>query len=101
MQTNKDNIIRVVARTIAKFDQVDKVKEILSVLRQKTVLEDGCVVYEVLQNLDNPEDFTMVEEWSDKYFLDSHFNTSHFKLAEEQLNELLQFPPDIRFYKEF
>jgi quinol monooxygenase YgiN len=99
MTSNINKKVRVVARAIAKIDKVNQVKEILSVLRQKTLLEDGCMVYDVLQNFNNPEDFTMVEEWSEQSFLDSHFTTIHFKLAEGQLEKLLQSSPDIRFYK--
>jgi quinol monooxygenase YgiN len=46
--------LRVVARIKAKSDKIDKVRELLSALVEPTRREPGCIVYELLQNRNDP-----------------------------------------------
>ena len=94
-----DHPIQVVARAIAKPECISQVKAIVQTLMEYTRREPGCVQYDVLQNRDNPQDFTTLEEWVDQTFLDAHFQTPHFKTAIAQLEGLLAGEPDIRFYQ--
>jgi len=94
-----DNHVRVVARAIAKSDRVSQVKTIIQTLMEYSQREPGCLQYYVLQNREDPTDFTTVEEWIDQEFLEAHFQTPHFKTAIAQLNGLLESEPDIRFYQ--
>ena len=98
MSTSVTHHIRVVARAIAKPEKVANVMAILQSLMTYTRQEPGCLQYDVLQNQDDPRDFTTLEEWMDGEFLDAHFQTPHFKTAIAQLNGLLSQEPDIRFY---
>jgi quinol monooxygenase YgiN len=98
MLSARSNIVRVVARAIAKPDQTSKVKVIVAALMKNTRLEVGCLRYDVLHNKNDPTDFTTLEEWSDQKFLDAHFQAIHYKEAIDKLDGLLQCGPDIRFY---
>jgi quinol monooxygenase YgiN len=53
--------IRVVARVVALPDKVEEVKSVLIGLIEPTRKEDGCIIYELLQNHADPTDFTFVE----------------------------------------
>ena len=55
--------LRVVARIKAKSEAVSEVRELLCDLIEPTRKESGCISYELLQNRDDPTDFTFVEEW--------------------------------------
>jgi quinol monooxygenase YgiN len=99
MTLTPDNHVRVVARAIAKSDHVSQVKVIVKALMEHSQQESGCLQYDVLQNRDEPTDFTTIEEWSDQGFLDAHFQTPHFQTAIAQLNGLLESESDIRFYQ--
>ena len=52
--------LRVIARIKAKSDAVSEVRELLCGLMEPTRKESGCISYELLQNRDDPTDFTFV-----------------------------------------
>lgn len=92
------NGLRVVARIKAKQDKVEEVRRLLSGLIEPTRREEGCVTYELLQNREDPTDFTFVEEWASDEAFGRHFETEHLKNALPQLPELAAEEPDIRTY---
>ena len=91
--------IRVVARVVALSDQVEEVKSVLLGLIEPTRKEEGCIVYELLQNQADPTDFTFVEEWESQALLEAHLASAHIEEAESQLNGLVAAEPDIRLYQ--
>ena len=93
-----ENGLRVVARIKARPDKIEEVKKLLSGLIEPTRKESGCVSYELLQNQNDPTDFTFVEEWTSAAALSAHFETEHFKNALPRIPELLDEEPDIQTY---
>jgi quinol monooxygenase YgiN len=91
--------IRVVARVVALPDKVEEVKSVLLGLIEPTRKEQGCIVYELLQNQADPTDFTFVEEWESQALLEAHLASAHIEEAESQLNGLVAAEPDIRLYQ--
>jgi len=92
------NTLRVVARIVARPDNVDDVRSYLTELIEPTRKEPGCVSYELLQNRSDPTDFTFVEEWESDGALEAHLNTAHIRNAIASLAGLLAAAPDIRSY---
>ena len=90
--------LRVVARIVAKPDTVDEVQRILVGLVAPTRAEEGCVVYELLQNRTDPTDFTFVEEWASDASFEKHHTTAHIRSAFPKLEVLVAATPDIRTY---
>ncbi len=91
--------LRVVARTVARPDKVEELKSVLVGLVAPTRQEAGCILYELIQNQEDPTDFVFVEEWESEAALQAHFETAHFKEAISQLDALLAMPGDIRRYR--
>jgi quinol monooxygenase YgiN len=91
--------IRVVARVVALPDKVEEVKSVLLGLIEPTRKEQGCIVYELLQNQADPTDFTFVEEWETQALLEAHLASAHIEEAESQLDGLVAAEPDIRLYQ--
>lgn len=91
--------IRVVARIVALPEKVEPLKSILLALIEPTRQEEGCIAYELLQNRDNPTDFTFVEEWRSQEFLSAHLASAHVQNAVSQLDGLIAAEPDIRVYQ--
>ncbi len=91
--------IRIVARVIAHPDQVEAVKSVLIELIEPTRQEEGCIVYELLQNQQDPTDFTFVEEWASNTLLEAHLGSAHIAKAVSQLEGLIVTEPDIRTYQ--
>jgi quinol monooxygenase YgiN len=90
--------LKVVARIQARPGKVNELQSVLSSLVEPTRKEPGCLNYELLQNNEDPGDFTLVEEWQSNVALESHFATKHFKDALTRLPNLIVAEPDIRRY---
>ena len=95
-----DTSLRVVARITARADTVNQVRDILLTLVAPTRAEEGCVVYELLQNRSDPADFTFVEEWASDAAFERHHTTAHIRSAFPKLQALVAVPPDIRTYSQ-
>jgi quinol monooxygenase YgiN len=90
--------LRVVARIKAKAETVSEVRKLLGSLVEPTRKESGCIIYELLQNRDDPTDFTFVEEWESDAALASHAASDHLKAIGPKLRPVVAEPPDIRTY---
>jgi len=93
-----ENSLRVVARIKARPDTIDDVRRLLSGLIEPTRQEPGCVKYELLQNRQDPTDFTFVEEWNGDSAFNNHFTTDHIQAALPQLAGIAAEEADIRTY---
>ena len=90
--------LHVVAHITARPDTVDALRSLLFGLLEPTRREAGCLRYILLQNQNDPADFTFVEEWADAAALDAHLETPHLQAALSQALPLLAVAPDIRRY---
>lgn len=93
-------MIKIVAKNYVK---ADKLKEFLA-LAEKLVADTrqkdaGCIRYELLQDLKNPQILTMLEEWESKEALDAHMTSSHFKSAMASFADFMEKPGEIDLYK--
>ena len=93
-----EDTLRVIARIKARPNKVGELLSVLSSLVELTRKEPGCLSYILLQNNEDPTDFTFVEEWQSNVALESHFTTKHFKDALITLPNLLAAEPEIRRY---
>jgi quinol monooxygenase YgiN len=90
--------LRVVARIKARSEKVGEVRELLCSLVEPTRKESGCVSYELLQNREDPTDFTFVEEWESNAAFESHAASDHIKAIGPKLQPVVADAPDIRTY---
>ena len=88
----------VVARIKAKPEKVGEVRELLRGLVEPTRKESGCVSYELLQNREDPTDFTFVEEWESDAAFEGHAASDHIKAIGPKLQPIVTDAPDIRTY---
>jgi len=61
--------------------------------------EEGCIVYEFLQNPFDPDSFTFYEKWRSREDLDLHFGMSHFKEFEKTFPDLIEGPESVIAYE--
>ncbi|MEH2322261.1 MAG: putative quinol monooxygenase [Nostoc sp.] len=90
--------IRIVARIIALPNKVEELKAVLLELIEPTRQEAGAIEYKLLQNQDDPTDFTFIEEWTSDEVLNTHLDSPHFQAAAAKLEGLVTTAPDIRRY---
>ncbi len=99
--------IRVIAHLIALPEKVEELKSLLLSIIEPTRQESGCIKYELLQNNNDPTDFTFVEEWESNDLLDAHLDdlldahlaSAHIQEGLRKLEGIAAAPPDIRRYQ--
>ena len=90
--------MKVILRLIANAEKIDELRAVLLELAAQSHLEAGCLNYDVLQNTGDPNDFTLVEEWTTEAALDAHLKTQHVQDAFAKGVPLLAKEPDNRRY---
>ena len=73
----------------------DHISEFLELARydaENSIQEPGCLRFEVIQDLDNPNGFYFYEVYQDQSALDSHRQTPHFKAFIEKVGPCLAAP---------
>ena len=93
-----DSAIHIVARLIARPAAMAEVRDVLETLLATTRQEAGCRRSFLLQNQQEPTDFTFVEEWADEAAIDSHMKSPHFQAAFARAENLLAAKPAIQRY---
>ena len=88
--------VHVLARYVAKAGKEDALKAVLTALVPPTRRELGCYQYDLLVETADPRQFCFVERWDDGAALDEHLATRHVKEALQQVETLVDGPPDIR-----
>lgn len=91
--------LHVVAHFAAKPGKLDELKSLLNGLKEPTHQEDGCIVYELYQNTQDPADLTFIEEWESQAHLDAHLATPHVQAALGQIPQLVAAEPKILTYQ--
>lgn len=90
--------LRVIARLKARPEKVAELREVLYGLLGPTRAESGCIRYEMLENQEDPREFTFTEEWTDAGALATHFETEHIRSALGRFPDLLAEELDLRRY---
>ncbi|MBL7684605.1 MAG: antibiotic biosynthesis monooxygenase [Deltaproteobacteria bacterium] len=90
--------IRVIAHFKAKPEKIDALRSFLLKFIAPTLLEKGCIEYELHQNTDEPRDFTFIEAWQSHESLDQHLKSPHIQSALPLIGDLVSESPDIRRY---
>jgi quinol monooxygenase YgiN len=90
--------IRVVAHFNAKSGKRDELRKVLAGLVSPTRAESGCIAYDLMQNNDNPDDFTFIEEWESVAHLGAHLQSPHFAAAKDRFADLADGAPVVGVY---
>jgi len=99
---NKEiSMIKVIARSIIKENYFPEALHLYQLLVQETVKEQGCISYELFQELDNPNNLTLIEEWKDLEALKRHTETPHFITLVQQLSQFEKELPVLLYKKLF
>lgn len=92
-------MIKVVAKSYAKDDMINRILELSKEMVEKTVKEEGCIKYELFQDVKNPKTLIIIEEWEDEEALSKHMASEHFKRIVPQLNVLREKASDVNICK--
>jgi len=75
------NSLNVVAIVETSSDKLEELKTVCLGLIEPTRKEDGCISYDLYQDISNPGKFTFIEHWKSKEHLDVHMKTPHLVAA--------------------
>lgn len=92
-------MIKVVAKSFAKPDKLDKILKLSAEMVEKTVKEEGCIKYELFQDIKAPEVLVIIEEWESEEALSRHMASEHFTRIVPQLNELREKASEVNILK--
>ncbi|MFA8298708.1 MAG: putative quinol monooxygenase [Hyphomicrobiales bacterium] len=88
--TSRKRIVTVIAKLRAKTGCQKQLKDLLESFISPTYLEAGIIKYEVLQNIEDPYDFFVLQEWEkeDDHF--RHLQSNHIQKLVEVSFDILE-----------
>lgn len=92
-------MITVVARHQVKAECMEQALEWMRELVAATRREEGCISYEVHQDIKQPTILTMLEEWQSEAALAEHMKTPHFTRLVPLLGPLMESETDVNVYQ--
>lgn len=74
-----EGVIQVVATWRTGPEAVDEVRQILHELASQTLQEEGCVSFTVLEAVETPGHFVLLEEYAGEPGRSQHLRSAHFR----------------------
>lgn len=71
--------LKIIAIMKVKPENIEALKPIFQTIVTASQEEEGCIDYNLCQDINDSTKFVMVEEWKSQAAIDSHNNTDHFK----------------------
>lgn len=84
--------IDVVAHIHAAAEHLEIVREALESFVAPTRLEEGCLRYDLFQDISDPLKFTFIEEWTSPEALDLHSKSAHIAAGRAKMEGKLSGP---------
>ena len=93
-------MIKVVAKNYIKAGKESEFIVLAKKLVEATNQNDeGCIKYELFQEINSPNVFTIIEEWQDQETLDKHMASMHFKEIVPLFGNFTEKQGEINIYK--
>lgn len=93
-------MIIIVAKTKFKEDALDTLLPLLEELIAKSRAEEGCITYDLYQDIDTPTVLTFIEEWKDQEAIDLHNSSEHFTRIIPKLGSYAE-EKEVNLYRQF
>ncbi len=92
-------MIKVVAKNIVKKDKMEEFLDLAEKLVEATnLLDEGCIHYDLYQDINNPQHLTFLEEWESMEALENHMAAAHFKEIVPKLGAIAEYSGDVALY---
>ena len=86
------------ARITVQPDAVEQFLSYANVIVLASNLEQGCLVYNLYQEVGKPSSFIFYEEYVNQDAIDFHNSTNHFKTFIAQITDILEGNPVIEVF---
>lgn len=91
-------MIKIVAKFTIKEDKIAEFKNHAADLAAETRKENGCISYELFQDINDLKVLAFIEEWESKDALDSHMESKHFKEIFSKMAKIQEKDPEVSMY---
>ena len=81
--------LKIVAIMIVKPEAVKEILPVFQAVVQGSQEEEGCISYNLHQDINDSTRFVMLEEWKSQAAIDFHNNTEHFKTFIEGSKDMI------------
>lgn len=92
-------MIKIVAKNTVHTDKIKLFKDLAKPLIAASQAENGCIAYDLYEDIDHPNILTFIEEWTDKDAIISHTKTEHYTSIIPELTKLHSEEKEVRLYK--
>lgn len=86
-------MLKLVAKFIVKEDKIEEFKKYSEELVAETRKENGCISYQLFQDINDSKILTFIEEWENQKSIDNHNNSKHITALLPKLMETLKEDP--------
>jgi quinol monooxygenase YgiN len=86
-------MLKLVAKFIVKEDKIEEFKKYAEELVTETRKENGCISYQLFQDINDSKILTFIEEWENQKSIDNHNNSKHITGLLPKLMETLKEDP--------
>jgi len=90
----KENLI-VIARIKAKPGMEEVTKAELQKLVAPTLVEEGCIKYDLHESTTEPTEFVFYEIWESQEALDKHSQSEHLRKFRAERDAFIVGPPEV------
>lgn len=92
-------MVTIIAKSIIKNGMKDKFKKLAAELIASSRKEEGCISYNLYEDINNKNVLTFMEEWKDENTIKLHNKSEHFIRIVPELAKLRLEKPEINLYK--
>lgn len=92
-------MIMIVAKNKVREDKKQEFLRITEELIRKSQKEEGCISYDLYEDIADPYTLTFIESWKDMEAIDLHNKTEHFMSIVPKLANLTEGEIEVRLYK--
>jgi quinol monooxygenase YgiN len=91
-------VVQVVRASI-RPQQRERWLDVIRMNAEQTRAEAGCKRYQIAEDLETPNTFLIMEEWTTPEAQYDHFRDPEFGRLMESLRDLLAAPPDVSIHQ--
>lgn len=91
-------MIKITAKCFIKKEFIGDFKTYASKLIEESRKEEGCLGYELYQDINNETVFSFIEEWKNAEFLNGHIESEHCKETFPKMEKLYLKEMELNVY---
>ncbi|AYD40902.1 antibiotic biosynthesis monooxygenase [Clostridium fermenticellae] len=92
-------MIRIISKNQIKPNKKDEFIKLTNELIEKSRKEDGCIAYNLFEDINNPFILTFVEDWENQESINNHNNSEHFKRIVPQFQKFRSSEKEFNLYR--